>query len=115
MKKVDEVNLGNTLWWVKSIEIEGLSAHINPNDAEQEGMNVYPNPFHDKFTVSLDTRSSQSCEVSIIDALGKTVIQKSVLLRNEPLFFDLSTQPLGVYHVIIKLDGKTISSKILSI
>ncbi len=68
-----------------------------------EGVSVYPNPFTDKLTVSLNGYSGKVFNVSLYNIQGKLISSKKIVAENSELKFDLDNiQPSGIYslHVI---------------
>ncbi len=75
-------------------------ATVGLNSLSQTKFSIYPNPTNDFFTIDFGTKSNTSYNISIIDAIGKTV--KQVSTNNQIQTIDLSSYQNGVYFVRVK-------------
>lgn len=67
-------------------------------------VHIYPNPAHNQLTVVIDNSLSSPVSVSIIDQMGKVLLQSNVIPepgRNE-INLDVSSIPAGFYFVGIR-------------
>ncbi len=76
---------------ISSVNIEGFDVQVN----------VFPNPAHNTITLSSDDTELQN--VTIIDAIGRTVLAKSLNSNNEIL--DIHNLANGLYHMTISTEG----------
>ena len=76
------------------------------NASEPKLVQIFPNPVDDKLFIAPLSKIPE--EVRIFDALGKMVLE--VWNTNE---IDVSNLHPGVFFVIIKEDGSTITDKII--
>ncbi len=70
---------------------------------------LFPNPGNGQFTLVSPLNGS----VTIYDALGKLLIEKTAVAANTAQTFDLLQQPKGVYTLKLALDKETISLKLI--
>jgi len=63
---------------------------------------IYPNPTSGKITLELgDKLAERNLEISIINTLGKVLLQKTVKSRKN-IQFDISAFPKGLYYLNIQ-------------
>jgi len=85
------------------------------NESKIQKLEVFPNPFHDKTTISF-TSSSSTSMILVYDIHGELCFAKSCLVNNGTAEIDLSSQPQGLYYLIIKEENKIIySTKLIKI
>jgi hypothetical protein len=93
---------------------KGTYTPVNVEELAKSGLNlmVYPNPAHDKFTVSSkDVGTVQEC--SLVDQAGRR-LQLSSVTENGDHSFSLAGVAQGIYAVLITdTSGKVYSSKVL--
>ena len=73
------------------------------------GVLVYPNPTSDVLNISYQKAKRHS--VSIVDAAGRTVLSNK--LSNNSGSIKIGHLPKGVYILTLKLDGQTVTKKII--
>lgn len=71
--------------------------------------NVYPNPSNGAFTVL----TNQGCDLTIVDAQGKTVHTQSVLASENSAQVDLKGMAKGMYTMLVTTANGTTSKKII--
>ena len=81
------------------------------NDFESVNVSVYPNPTHEKLTVSLLGLSDKSVKACIVTATGTTLILRE--LSNGIHDFDLANLSPGVYLLQLFIADKTQTWKII--
>lgn len=59
-----------------------------------DGLSVYPNPFHDKLTVN--TFDAQELQLTLLTVLGQTIYTGTTRQKNE---FDFGFLPAGLYYL----------------
>jgi len=77
------------------------------SDVDDLTVEIYPNPTNGKFTVQTGFVAD---EISIIDALGRTVAIESV--SNNEVEIDVELQP-GIYFIKIINDNKAFLNKLI--
>jgi hypothetical protein len=82
---------------------------------EKLNLEVYPNPSEGTFTLSLVNGKDRTIQIRISNANGKAVFSREQVLPAgaQSLKVNLSTQPDGVYSLIIQGDHGVISRKIV--
>ncbi len=73
--------------------IEGVGS------AESKSIAIYPNPTSGNFAINLSKYSGQSFNVSIINSLGKTIIEKKN--QSEKFEFKFENQEPGIYFIFV--------------
>ena len=93
--------------WPTAVVRENES--FNLNKYSDINVLIYPNPFHDKFYVSISSiDENKSYSVSVFNIMGKVILSKQV---SAPLFeIDLTTYGNAVYFVEIKKSTNEIIS-----
>ncbi|PLW93132.1 MAG: hypothetical protein C0592_07295, partial [Marinilabiliales bacterium] len=84
---------------------------ISGIDENGNSWKIYPNPSNDVFHVSLPYVSESGVDVVLTNLLGEIVMVDQFDTRRFDV--DLSYYPAGVYHIIIRYDGVTISEKLV--
>lgn len=85
---------------------------INDIDFANE-VNLYPNPTNGKVTIQLSGNEYAKAELTVINAVGQTVIAPSVVnLVNNAYTMNLSSLANGVYYIKISNDGKSAIKKV---
>lgn len=81
----------------------------NIADYKNARMNIYPNPSHGVFHVSMANVGVEDADLRVFDAMGKIVYKAHdiELWGNNEINLDLSNQPEGVYF--IRLESSTIN------
>lgn len=79
--------------------------------------NAYPNPFSDRFTISMELLKTQHVEISIVDMVGrdlKTVYSGTVVAGSKQrIDVDFGDFPSGTYYYIITGDQFSVSKSIV--
>ena len=77
--------------------------------------NIYPNPAHNQFTVTVKGNENASTTVSIVNTFGQAVSQKVVSAQKGNInvqFSDLNL-PAGIYYVKYNVGTKTVVKKVV--
>ena len=114
LKVVDAVNddIGRLVSWGMTVcaydEVLASKAHL------LKGFRVYPNPAENSFQISFDLKSD-AVEIQLVDALGRTVIQRNY--RSNSLKFKerISTEYLngGIYFLKVINGGFSAMEKVV--
>lgn len=104
-----------TGWSGKSVYVAQLGLHSITNVTEAlpiTTISLYPNPANGTVTVKWDSPFNNHYDISILDYVGRTVLEKQQITSN----ITLSTGhlPIGLYQVIVG-SGQQSYSKLLSI
>lgn len=82
---------------------EELSHTIQVNMSAQEivtsGITVYPVPAKDQLTIAVSGLSGQKIQVSIVDLLGKTLYEQSIMISGDKINMDIDFLKQGTYFV----------------
>lgn len=85
-----------------------LSTSTSAEVGITETITVYPNPSSDWFYV--ETKDifplGSTYDLEVLDVQGKSVLRREVLAEGQPVAFDLSNQPAGLYFV--RLTGQSL-------
>jgi PKD repeat protein len=87
---------------------------VGIGEREALSMELYPNPTNGLFTISLSAEQFNNADLRVVDALGKEVFsQRSLNVNgNYTVQVDLSSQPQGIYFVIVSGEEQNITKKI---
>jgi PKD repeat protein len=79
------------------------------------GIEVFPNPNNGQFNINLNAVDFNDAKVTIMDALGKVVYEeKNVNIKGTySTKVDLSSNPQGVYFVVVSGSNKTFTQKVM--
>jgi len=108
---------GSALWAKAEIGtcVQGKPKSTNAglNDEFTNDLSIYPNPTNGLVTVS--TASSQSAinSISIVNVIGKEVLSPHFTAVSNEVEIDLSTQPKGLYILLIQAGEDFYSRKII--
>ncbi|MEL7533694.1 MAG: T9SS type A sorting domain-containing protein, partial [Bacteroidota bacterium] len=73
-----------------------------------ELITVYPNPSSGLFL--LDTKDifpmGSTYDLEVLDIQGRTILRRQIMAQGQPVDFDLSDQPIGLYF--LRLSGKSL-------
>lgn len=93
----------STEFWYFDDVMGMTDAILNINTGEEitKAVVAYPNPSSGLF--SLDTKDifplGSTYDIEILDVQGRSVFSRQVIAQREPIAFDLSDQPPGLYFV----------------
>lgn len=80
--------------------------------ADEQSINVYPNPSSNEFTVDLSQFQNKEARIELVDVLGKSV--KSISgIKNDKLTISRGSLPNGMYLLNITVDGNRYSKRIV--
>lgn len=77
---------------------------------------IYPNPIHDKTTISFSLTQNSQVSIIIYDALGKevaTVVNRNLQAGTYKYDFEKKNLPSGIYHCTLTSGSRTISKKMM--
>lgn len=106
---------GNRINRTILLQKSSVSATIEPfvEIIDKREIKIYPNPTHGQVKVEiLNHEDIKSCTITINSlGSGKLIIKKKATLPLTEI--DLSTQPNGLYVMVINIDGEKVSWKII--
>ncbi len=117
--------ISSTVGWSSALNASsgGLGAYklstavlgTTQNVALQQGLSVYPNPSADgQFTVAMAQGRPTEAQVTVFDALGRSVYTRTVATAAAPTFtLDLSRQALGIYTMQLRTEGGVAQQKLV--
>ena len=92
---------------------------IDNNNDNNDVINIYPNPANSSFNISFNTAGFTSCNICILDATGKEIIENSYYLikNNLPENININNLSTGYYTVKISdnITNNTIIRKLIVI
>lgn len=89
----------------RTINGGGLNLKVFDLSAENDGINLYPNPSHDKLNIEAATRVRS---VAIYDITGKVVLQQTA-----PKQIEVAPLAKGHYLIKIETDNRSVVKKLL--
>lgn len=97
---------------VWSFETEGADA-IDEN-MDKNNLMVYPNPNNGEFSVVINSQSSGTYQISVVDLVGKVLYQEEVVCRPGENIRKLNLGQLenGLYLIHLNKDGQSVTRKL---
>ncbi len=74
---------------------------------------IYPNPTSETLNLKLSENIFDNFNFTLIDYLGRIIYEKKNLLPLNTYAINLSEFPKGLYFVVVKIDGVSLTKKIL--
>ena len=96
--------------YIKYYFIIDHAVGVESYDQYQE-INVYPNPSHDVFNISITGFDNETVNVGVYNTIGEVIYAESVSSANDLIktSFDLSDVPNGIYYIrVIGDNGYTV-------
>ncbi|TRZ70083.1 MAG: T9SS C-terminal target domain-containing protein [Bacteroidetes bacterium] len=113
---IAKYDANGTVPWAKTAGVKAgkpKSADAGINDAIDNEITVYPNPTSGKFTVSTSNTQPAINSISVFNITGKEVLIPQFTAGSSEVTVDLSSQPKGLYIVLIKTGDSCYSKKII--
>jgi hypothetical protein len=127
--KIGNPNLGAINWFrlyrfktgsvttrIDAIELLGGNLSIDDFDTNLS-LSLYPNPAETEVNIGFNLLQSSTISFSVVNVLGQVVLQSSnskhVSTGNHTLRIPLQSLNSGVYMVVLKIDDKMITKRIL--
>lgn len=87
---------------------------VGIGEKDAVSLELFPNPTSGLLNVNISASQFNNADLRVIDAVGKEVFRQENLTIDGTYStsLDLSTQPQGIYFVIISGDNKSVSKKI---
>jgi hypothetical protein len=89
------------------------SANAGINDPTANEITVYPNPTSGKITMSTGNSQASISNISVFNMVGKEVLSRQSSVGSSEITVDLSSQPKGLYIVLIKAGDNYYRRKII--
>ena len=87
---------------------------VENESAMESSFDVYPNPAHDKFTISCKGLNNSPATIRITDALGRQVYIKSLNGVNDiNEMVSLDKEPNGVYFITLSSNNQKLTKQII--
>jgi hypothetical protein len=99
---------------VQTVTVSQARAGIGIDEPSATAIGIYPNPTRGVFRIVPVSGKPMDMEVKVQDLKGQVVLTKKFSGENE-YTMDLSAQPEGGYHIIIKMDDRVIVKKLMII
>jgi len=80
---------------------------------ESEGLIVYPNPSNGLFIIDNNKEIHGNIKLEIFNSSGNCILDQSYENGNNPISFDISGYPSGIYMVKISEEQESLTQKIL--
>ena len=74
---------------------------------------VYPNPVKNELTLRFNNNSNESAQLEIVDLVGKTLLNKKVLISNGVVKTNIESLSNGTYFVKMNYRGEVLTSRII--
>lgn len=85
---------------IDDIELTGITSIENANNSPGTDIYVYPNPSKGIFKLYITNSELLSCDVLVMDFLGRDVMRKTISIKNETIVpIDISNNQPGVYFL----------------
>jgi hypothetical protein len=89
------------------------SANAGINDPPANEITVYPNPTSGKVTLSTGNSQASISSISVFNMTGKEVFSRQSAVGSQQIELDLSSQPKGLYILLIKAGDNYYRKKII--
>jgi hypothetical protein len=85
------------------------------NDPQNRLFSVYPNPASGKFYLKVSLKESMDVRYTVLDLIGKTVLDNVLSLNAGENIREISLEnlPKGIYIIRLSLDGETVNQKLV--
>ncbi len=83
------------------------------NIAMNDVIEIYPNPTHETLNIKLSENVFNNNHLTLIDCLGRVIYAQENLLPLKPYAINLSEFQKGLYVVVVKSEGISLTKKIL--
>lgn len=104
-----------TTSYSKSVAYRPSSTSISAL-SETTGLSVYPNPAHERSSVSLNLKNESHLDISVYDLSGKKVLdvfKGTMQSGKHTVSFDCGSLPSGIYQITAKSDNSTSKTKLV--
>jgi hypothetical protein len=81
------------------------------NELTETGFEVFPNPNSGRFEIRLNNQYFQNATVSMMNIIGEVLIEKKIN-NKEPVQFDASRFPSGIYYIKLQTENGTYVKKV---
>ncbi|HXD94147.1 MAG TPA: T9SS type A sorting domain-containing protein, partial [Bacteroidia bacterium] len=71
---------------------------------------IYPNPGKGIFYITIDSETKQT-QIEVYNILGECILRQTTTVSNSQI--DLSSQPVGVYFINVKMENKYYTRKVI--
>ncbi|MCX6270915.1 MAG: T9SS type A sorting domain-containing protein [Bacteroidetes bacterium] len=88
---------------------------VNEQESQLSQINIFPNPFSNRVTVTGLGKATASCEMVVTDVRGNICLRQHNTAQNDTVSFDLSGLSGGVYFIKVVIPDGTFHRKIIRI
>ena len=105
-------NFNGNSTYIDNVFIDGVLA-VTEFDASE--LAIYPNPASREFTINLGNNAYDNIDILVVNSLGQQLkrFDEAVFNSNSQANIDVSSFASGLYFVTIKLNGNSITKKLL--
>lgn len=80
----------------------------------QDPLVVYPNPFFNHATISIQNPEANTFHLVVFDSKGRILLEKRESLE-EASYTISNEEPKGTYKIILEIDGKTFTRTLIKL
>ena len=95
-----EVSCIEVLGQEQALEVEVVEP-TSVNELGMPSISVYPNPASNQLAIQLNEATESPLALHMYDAMGKTVMQASILLQQQFVSLDVAHLPVGFYVISV--------------
>ncbi len=97
-----------------SITVNGFPTSLDKLQSSYGKVQLYPNPSAGIFTLDLQLHQAYQVELEVVDLVGKRMWKQAPQRYHQAKSqIDLTTVPDGVYLLLVRIDGITLSEKLI--
>lgn len=111
----DSILDGSQDAFIARFNLKNYQEEIHENPSTNNSFSVYPNPANDNVTLQINGVGIKSFKVSIYDAIGQLIYNTGISKISLPISRNINIQnyPPGIYMIVVSLDNKILSNRII--
>lgn len=102
---------GRGVWKTQTWDL--LNDVEDPTEDMQQNLNVYPVPSEGIIHVDLSLFMNEEIEISIVNMMGQTIVERNMRPQNQLMDFDLSSYGKGIYMIQLRKGNSHSSAKVV--
>ncbi|MDD3742066.1 MAG: T9SS type A sorting domain-containing protein, partial [Lentimicrobiaceae bacterium] len=87
--------------------IEGI------NDVAPANLSIFPNPAKDVLFVKISDFQNKNAMIQIHNSTGQQMLSRRIVMKSEVFSLDVAALNPGLYYVVVQLENRMITSKII--